>query len=112
MSTATNPRNPFWPDVTSEAGPKTRFALTIAQNAIQQHDDALSSLKSQVDAVSASLSSSSAGSTSATTATASAATIAMTPRRGDFSVLPVGAPAGWLQISIQGGTFKIPYYAV
>lgn len=105
----TTQQNPFWPDVTSEAGPRTHFALTIAQNAIQQHDSALTSLKSQVDAIAAS---SAAASTAATAApAATAATVAMTPRRGDASALP-GAPAGWLQISIKGGTFKIPYYAV
>lgn len=42
----------FWPNVAEEVGPRTQFALTIAQNAIQQHDDALVVLKQQlVDAV-------------------------------------------------------------
>jgi hypothetical protein len=72
MSTTTVTRNPFWPDVTSEAGPKTHFALTIAQNAIQQHDEALIKLKSQVDALSSS-SSSSSGTASAATASAASA---------------------------------------
>lgn len=45
---SSTPRNPFWPDVTTEAGPRTRFALKIAQGAIQQHDDALVELNNKV----------------------------------------------------------------
>lgn len=41
-------RNPFWPDVTTETGPRTRFALKIAQSAIQQHDDTLVELNNKV----------------------------------------------------------------
>lgn len=108
MTTAANARNPFWPDVTSEAGPKVHFALTIAQNAIQQHDDALSSLKSQVDAIATSTSSAA----TAATNTATASSVSITLRRGDFSVVPAGPPAGWFEVTTQGGTFKIPYYAV
>lgn len=43
----------FWPSTAEEAGPKVHFALTIAQNAIQQHDDALTSLKQQHDTLAA-----------------------------------------------------------
>jgi hypothetical protein len=41
----------FWPDISSESGPKTHFAMTIAQNAIQDHERALISLKEQIDAL-------------------------------------------------------------
>ena len=43
--------NMFWPDVIDEAGPKTHFAMTIAQNAIQDHERALIALKAQIDAI-------------------------------------------------------------
>jgi hypothetical protein len=51
----TTQRNPFWPDVSAETGPNTRFALKIAQDAIQQHDDALVELHSQLNTVKASI---------------------------------------------------------
>ena len=54
--------NMFWPDVIDEAGPKTHFAMTIAQNAIQDHERALIALKEQVDALKAGSSSSGGGS--------------------------------------------------
>lgn len=47
------PNTKFWPNTADEAGPKTHFALTIAQNAIQEHDDALTLLKQQHDALAA-----------------------------------------------------------
>lgn len=49
---ATPPNQNFWPD-TSSADPKVHFALTIAQNAIQQHDQAFTLLKQQHDALAA-----------------------------------------------------------
>lgn len=48
---SSTPRNPFWPDVTGETGPRTRFALKSAQTAIQQHDDAIVELHNQVTAL-------------------------------------------------------------
>lgn len=60
------PAQKFWPD-TQDAEPKVHFALTIAQTAIQQHEEALISLKSQVDAVVATQTAASGGSTTPVT---------------------------------------------
>jgi len=51
---STTPTLPkFWPDVSSEAGPKTHFAITMQQTAIQELNDSIVQLKSQLTAASA-----------------------------------------------------------
>jgi hypothetical protein len=94
--------NMFWPDVINETGPKTHFALTIAQNAIQDHERALVSLKEQIDALqsgsSSSGGSSSGGSSGGGTVTPVTPT---TPTLGTVTI--VTATSYFTQTSDYGG---------
>ena len=95
------PPQTFWPDVIDEAGPKTHFALTVAQNAIQDHDRALISLKKQVDAMSSGSGGSSGGGGGSTPTTPVTPPPPTTPTLGTVTV--VTAPTYVTQTSDYGG---------
>jgi hypothetical protein len=141
MSTAPPSRpNNYWPDVSKEVGTNTQFALKILQTATQQHDQAFTELKTQVDALAPS------GSTTPTVKPVTQAQLAAvqadvsskapiaspvftgavtqpeppvltaaitttTATAGAATALPA-TPEGYLTIRINGTDYKVPYFVL